>query len=134
MYRGRVLGSAEKQKQCTARNMRALRGARFNRRCASNRDTVGTSARSPASCSMARTRDGKLRRIFLLSPQRGFARVWVSGFAFPRRLGFALLGFRVSGVPGVKPRSGPSPRRVSLMSGCIFLCKRVLSEDSTQLN
>ena len=125
MYRGRVLGSAEKQKQCTARNMRALRGARFNRRCASNRDTVGTSARSPASCSMARTRDGKLRRIFLLSPQRGFARVWVSGFAFPRRLGFGFrpfcrwvsgFGFRVSAwwVCMTSQGRGAEPRKTNL--------------------
>ena len=38
---------------------------------------------------------------------------WVSGFAPPRTLGFGFrpaadLGFRVSGVPGVKPRWGPT--------------------------
>ena len=40
-------------------------------------------------------------------------RCWVSGFAAARTLGFGFrpaadLGFRVSGVPGVKPRWGPT--------------------------
>ena len=47
----------------------------------------------------------------VLGPSGG--RCWVSGLAAARTLGFGFrpaadLGFRVSGVPGVKPRWGPT--------------------------
>ena len=53
-----------------------------------------------------------------IGPERGFARVWVSGFAFPRRLGFGFrpfcrwvsFGFRVSAwwVSPLRPPAQPS--------------------------